>query len=171
MKTRSMSRILTVVTPTMIVAILLALSAVAAQKLKMVPFKGSLQGSEIDTPEGGPPPTTLSVDGSTTGLATHVGQFSFSYHLTVTLATGHATGTGHLIAANGDSIDTTIEGQGTETDTPNVDSIVEMNIITGGTGRFSEARGNFTVERLLNMVTGVTSGSFQGTITSPGATH
>jgi hypothetical protein len=164
MRNRAMSSNLIVATLAMIVAILLALSAAAGQKL--VPFKGSLQGSEIDTPEGGPPPTTLSVDGSTTGLATHVGQFSFSYHLTVTLATGHATGTGHLIAANGDSIDTTIEGQGTETDTPNVDSIVEMNIITGGTGRFSEARGNFTVERLLNMVTGVTSGSFQGTITS-----
>jgi hypothetical protein len=169
MRNRAMSSILIVATPAMIVAILLALSAAAGQKL--VPFKGSLQGAEIDTPEGGPPPTTLTVNGNTTGLGTHVGQFAFSYQLTVTLATGHATGTGHLVAANGDSIDTTIEGQGTETDTPNVDSIVEMNAITGGTGRFSGAQGNFTVERLVNLATGVTSGSFQGTITSPGATH
>jgi len=172
MKTRSMSRILTVVTPTMIVAILLALSAAAAQKLKMVPFKGSLQGSEIDTPEGGPPPTTLSVDGSTTGLATHVGQFSFSYQLTVNLASGSAIGTGHLVAANGDSIDTTIVGQGKPTDTPGVNSIVEMNTITGGTGRFSGAQGSFTVDRLVHLATGATSGSIVvGMITPPGATH
>jgi hypothetical protein len=154
----------------MTVAILLALSAAAGQKL--VPFKGSLHGSEIDTPEGGPPPTTLSVDGSTTGLATHVGKFSFTYQLTVTLANGSATGTGHLIAANGDSIDTTIVGQGSPTDTPGVNSIVEVNTITGGTGRFSGAQGSFTVERLVHLATGDTSGSIvQGHITSPGATH
>jgi len=169
MKTRSMSRILTVVTPTMIVAILLALGAAAAQK--QVIFKGFMQGSEIDTPEGGPPPTTLSVNGNTTGVATHVGQFSFSYQLTVNLANGTATGSGHLIAANGDSIETTIVGQGSPTDTPGVNSIVEINNITGGTGRFSGVQGSFTVERLVTLETGFTSGSLHGTITPPGATH
>jgi len=38
-----------------------ALAVAAAQK--QVPFKGSMQGNETDTHEGGPPPTTLSVDG------------------------------------------------------------------------------------------------------------
>ena len=150
--------------------ILTAAFAVAAAQ-KQVPFKGSMQGQEIDTPEGGPPPTTLSVDGNTTGIATHVGQFSFSYQLTVTLANGTATGSGHLIAANGDSIDTMIVGQGTPTETPDVNHIVEVNTITGGTGRFSGAEGSFTVDRFLNMGTGFTSGSLHGTITSPGATH
>lgn len=37
--------------------ILTAAFAVAAAQ-KQVPFKGSMQGQEIDTPEGGPPPTT-----------------------------------------------------------------------------------------------------------------
>src|SRR5437667_7214956 len=88
-----------------IAAILLtAALAVPAAAQKQVPFKGSLQGQETDTPQGGPPPTTLNADGNTTGIATHVGQFSFTYQLTVTLATATATGSGHLIAANGESI-------------------------------------------------------------------
>jgi len=153
-----------------IALVLLAMTVTAAAAQKQVPFKGSLQGQEIDTPEGGPPPTTLSADGSATGMATLVGQFSFSYQLTVNLANGTATGSGHLIAANGDSVDTTIAGS-SETTTSGVVSITEIDTITGGTGRFSGAQGSFTVERLVNLETGFTSGSFHGAITSPGATH
>jgi hypothetical protein len=148
--------------------LLTAVLAVPAAQ-KQVPFKGSLQGHETDTPEGGPPPTTLNVDGNDTGIATHVGQFSFSYQLTVTLADGTATGSAHLIAANGDSIYTTVAGTSEMTATPGVFSITEVNTITGGTGRFDGAQGSFTVERLVNLATGLTSGSFHGTITSAGA--
>ena len=151
--------------------LLTAVLAVTAAAQNQVPFKGSLQGHESDTPEGGPPPTTLNADGNTTGIATHVGQFSFTYQLTVTLATATATGSGHLVAANGDSIYTTIAGTLEVTSTPGVDSITEINTITGGTGRFAGAQGTFTVERLINLATGFTSGSFHGTITSPGAAH
>src|SRR5205814_9079506 len=90
--------------------ILTATLAVPAAAQNQVPFKGSLQGQETDTPQGGPPPTTVSVDGSATGIATHVGQFSFTYQLTVDLATGTATGSAQLIAANGATIFTTITG-------------------------------------------------------------
>jgi len=154
-----------------IALVLLAMTVTAAAAQKQVPFKGSLQGQEIDTPEGGPPPTTLSADGSATGMATLVGQFSFSYQLTVNLANGTATGSGHLIAANGDSVDTTIAGSSEPTATPGVLSITEIDTITGGTGRFAGAQGSFTVERLINQATGFTSGSFHGAITSPNATH
>ena len=128
--------------------ILTAVLVVPAAAQKQVPFKGSLQGQEIDTPQGGPPPTTLNVDGSTTGIASHVGQFSFTYQLTVTLANGTATGSGHLIAANGDSVYTTITGSADLT-TPGLASITEIDTITGGTGRFAGAQGSFTVERLV----------------------
>jgi hypothetical protein len=150
--------------------ILTAGLALPAAAQKQVPFKGSLQGQEIDTPQGGPPPTTLIANGSTTGIATLVGQFSFTYQLTVNLANGTATGSGHLIAANGDSIDTTITGSSDLT-TPGIAIITEIDTITGGTGRFSGSQGSFTVERLVNVATGFTSGSFHGTITSPGAAH
>jgi hypothetical protein len=89
----------------------------------------------------------------------------------VNLANGTAIGTARLIAANGDSVYTTIVGSGEETATPGVDSITEINTITGGTGRFAGAQGSFIVESLVNLVTALTSGSFHGTITSPGAAH
>jgi len=154
-----------------IVVIILTAFAVPTSAQNRAPFKGSIQGQETDTPQGGPPPTTLSVDGSAKGIATHVGQFSFAYQLTVNLANGTATGSARLIAANGDSVDTTIAGSIELTATPGVASITEVNTITGGTGRFAGAEGSFTVERLVNLATGFTSGSFHGTITSPGAAH
>jgi hypothetical protein len=129
---------ISLVVAAMLLTAVLAVPAAA----KQVPFKGSLQGHETDTPEGGPPPTTLTVDGSTTGIASHVGQLSFSYQLTVTLADGTATGSAHLIAANGDSIYTTVAGPSETTATPGVASITEINTITGGTGRFFGAQGS-----------------------------
>ena len=140
----------------------------AAQGGKQVPFKGSLQGHEIDTPVGGPPPTQVIANGTAKGIGTLVGQFSFTYQLTINLANGTATGSAHLIAANGDSIFTTIAGSSEPTATPGVLSITEINTITGGTGRFAGAQGSFTVERLVKQATGFTSGSFHGTITPPG---
>ena len=75
-----------------------------------------------------------------------------------------------MVAANGDMLFTTIVAQGTpDPDTPGVQRIVEIHTITGGTGRFAGAQGSFTVIRLVEGATGVTSGSFEGTITSPGA--
>ena len=136
-----------------------------------VPFKGSLQGHETDVLQGNPPDQLL-VDGTVTGVATHLGRFTMMYNVTVTLATGSGAGSGQLIAANGDTIFFTIVGQGTPVpDTPSLNRIVEVNTITHGTGRFVDAKGSFTVERLVDINTGLTSGSFQGTISSPGATH
>lgn len=141
----------------------------AAQIGNQVPFKGSLQGHEIDSPVDGPPPTQVIANGSAKGIGTLVGQFSFTYQITINLANGTATGSAHLIAANGDSIFTTIAGSSEPTATPGVLSITEINTITGGTGRFAGAQGSFTVERLAHQATGFTSGSFHGTITPPGA--
>jgi hypothetical protein len=42
--------------------------------------------------------------------------------------------------------------------------VVETYTITGGNGRFAGASESFTVERLVNTVTGVTSGTFDGSI-------
>jgi hypothetical protein len=147
-----------------------ALAGTVAAKQE-VPFHGSLQGVEIDVPQGGPPPTSLSVNGSATGIATHVGRFTVTYEVTVDLSNGSGVGSLQLIAANGDKIFTTLLGQGTPTGNPEISLIVEVNTITGGTGRFANATGTFTVERLVDLISGFTSGSFNGTISSPGRSH
>ncbi len=146
------------------------LASPATASDKQVPLSGSMQGQEIDVFQG-PPPGTLSVDGSGWGIATRLGRFTLTWKVTVNLADGSGIGSYQLVAANGDSIFTTLAGQGEPTDTPGVNRIVEINTITGGTGRFVGAKGSFTVERLVDLTTGLTSGSFHGTITSPGAAH
>ena len=152
--------------------LILALARLTAAD-RLVPFKGSFQGQENDQPV--PPvgrPQQLLVDGTVTGVATHLGQFTMHYNLVVSNPTNpvaSATGSAELTAANGDMIFTTIIGQGVTTpDAPGFAQITEHNTITGGTGRFADAQGNFTVERLVELATGLTSGSFQGAITSPG---
>lgn len=124
-----------------------------------------------DTDTGFPTPTTVVVAGSGSGIATLVGQFSLTYQITVDFTTSTVTGSAVLIAANGDSIYAAITGSGEPTATPNVVSITETYTITGGTGRFAGAQGSLIVERLANVVTFLTSGSFHGTITSPGSAH
>ena len=132
---------------------------------KRVPFHGSIQGVEIGVfqfPKG-------FVDGSGSGRATHLGRFTVTYELEVDLLTHETFGSSLFTAANGDSLATDITGLGTPTENPDVVSVVEVHTITGGTGRFAGATGNFIRTYLLNLVTGVTSGSFDGTIVLPEA--
>jgi hypothetical protein len=149
------------------VMILTAGLAIPAAAQKRVPFEGSIQGNDTDT---GFTPTTVSVLTNGTGIGTHLGQFTFILEATVNLTNGTNTGIAHFIAANGDTIDATFAGAGQPTVTPDglVIKITEIYTITGGTGRFAGAQGSFIVERVASPVTFLTSGSFHGTITSPG---
>jgi hypothetical protein len=83
-----------------------------------------------------------------------------------------SVGSAQLTAANEDMIFTTIVGQGVPADDmPGFAHITEHNTITGGTGRFAGAQVSFTVDRFVELATGLTSGLFQGAITSPGVAH
>ena len=147
--------------------ILTAALAVPAAAQHQVPFKGAMQAHDTDI---GFTNTTVTVLTVGTGIGTLVGQFSFTQTVTVEFATGHDTGSAQWFAANGDSISTTITGSG-EVIEPGIISITEVHTITGGTGRFAGAQGSFTVKRLASGVTFLTSGSYEGTITPPGAAH
>ena len=134
-----------------------------AAAAKEVPFKGSLSG--VVTVTFDPPPSPLAsvlIEGS--GHATHLGRFVVSMPHRVSFATATGTGTIQFTAANGDLLTADFTGQA-DTST-SVFSIVETATITGGTGRFSDATGLFTIKRLFDTVTGLTSGSFEGTISS-----
>ena len=130
-----------------------------------VPFKGRLEGTATITP-GTPPFVSVSIEG--TGNATHLGRFTLEIPHVVNTTNRTSTGTYEFTAANGDTLTAGFTGQATLT-APGVLSIVETATITGGTGRFADATGSFTVERLFNQVTGLTTGSFDGAISSRGA--
>ena len=148
-------------------AMILVALAVPAAAQHQVPFKGAMQGHDTDI---GFTSTTVTVLTVGTGIGTLVGQFSFTQTVTVEFATGHDTGSAQWFAANGYSISTTITGSG-EAIEPGLFSITDVHTITGGTGRFKGAQGSFTVKRLASGVTFLTSGSYEGTITPPGAAH
>jgi hypothetical protein len=150
--------------------ILTAALAVPAAAQNQVPFKGTFQGNDTESP--GPSPTMVLLTTNATGTGTHLGQFSFTQKVTVNHANLTDTGAAHWIAANGDSIDTTVVGSGIPGD--GVFTVTEIHTITGGTGRFSGAQGSFTVHSTLVVApiadgTYVIFGWFEGTITSPGA--
>jgi hypothetical protein len=138
--------------------------------IKEVPFKGSLDGAFTFVPE--PAPSTFAaVRLEATGVSSHVGRFTLVAPHRVNLATVPAQGAGtfELIGANGDTVTGRLEGLGTLTAPPDGFTVVETYTITGGTGRFAGATGGFTAERSVNLTTLVTTGSFEGRISSPGS--
>jgi hypothetical protein len=125
-----------------------------------VPFKGSFEGYADASAF---PAVVLHL----TGRASQLGQFTFVEPHVVTPPTG--VGTFEFVASNGDTIFGTATGTATPTDTPNVLSIEAHATITGGTGRFAGATGSFTGVRLYDRATGWTAGTFEGSVSAPGA--
>jgi len=125
-----------------------------------VPFTGTVEA--VETYDVKPP--TMLVDTTGSGESNELGHFTVTWEFTVNLDTGAGVGSAHFIAANGDSLDTTSLGQGDPTGKPDENRVVEQHTITGGTGRFAGTTGTFTLDRLVNTKTGVTSGSFDGSI-------
>jgi hypothetical protein len=139
----------------------LAGTALAAPALKAErPLKGTVEGEVV---RAGQPPN-LHVTGTGTGNATHLGRFTVEYDVMVNLAIGEGSGTATFTAANGDQLFTLNHGRLTPTGNPGESRLVETYTITGGTGRFEGASGLFSGERLVNLTTTTTTGSFEGHI-------
>jgi hypothetical protein len=156
------------ITIALLLPLLLASTTFAAPAAaeKQLPFKGSLQAAETNTVDF----PTLFVDAHGSGNTTHLGRFTLSYQANIQLSpdgAGAAVVSARFVAANGDSLLAEGSGLSIPTTTPNINRIVERYTITGGTGRFAGANGSFTVERLLNQATGVTSGTINGAIVLP----
>lgn len=128
-----------------------------------VPFKGSLDAVVTITPVT-PPIVSVHIEG--TGNATHLGRYTFEMTAVVNQATRTQAGPAMIVltAANGDTV--TAEGSGGQATlvAPGVLSIVDPATITGGTGRFAGATGSFVIRRTFFVAAGVTTGSFEGTI-------
>lgn len=156
----------------MVLSAAIALPAAAQQQ---VPFKGTFHGNDTVIP----PTLTQRI----TGTGTLVGQFSSVAFITI--STSPATGTARWIAANGDTIDTTVVGSLEHVDMAPCEvvgaqpedtyaKVTQIHTITGGTGRFAGVQGSFILTLYHDVVPGSdgthgTCGSYSGTITPPGA--
>jgi hypothetical protein len=129
------------------------------------PFKGRLGGNVVRTPA----PPLVRVDVVATGNATHLGRFTLEIPHLVDPAVRLAFGSYQFTAANGDMLLAHFAGQSSLTEIPGVLYIVETAVIEDGTGRFAGASGSFVSERWFDTSTGTTLGTFDGAISSPGA--
>ena len=133
----------------------IVVSAVAAE----TPFKGTVRA--VETVVVVPPTASLTRDG--TGTATYLGKYTEHIVMTINLPTLSSTGAATFTAANGDTLTATVVGQATRMG-PTMLSIVEDYTITGGTGRFAGATGNFTLKSTVEQTSGVSSGTLSGAI-------
>jgi hypothetical protein len=115
--------------------------ALAAAKGTDRPLKGTTTGSlTVSLPSG-------AATSSFTGNFSHLGATAGGDVATITLTsptTFTYTGTDTLVAANGDEVFSTFTGSGAFTSATTIES-TQVNTITGGTGRFADASGTFTV--------------------------
>jgi len=127
-----------------------------------VPFKGIYTTSFVMLQ---PPPIFIQkVSG--TGNASHLGRSTFEAVSSVNLTTQPpfaVNGTRTITAANGDKLFTTFTGNSTPLE-PGLNRAELHETITGGTGRFQNASGNFDVVAINNQNTSTFTADFDGFI-------
>jgi hypothetical protein len=134
----------------------------AADHKKTVPLKGSY--STVSQVLSAPPLLQIRITG--TGQSSHLGQGSFVALSTMDLTTPPPfgiSGTSIFYGANGDEFFTTFTG----TSIPNTDGTMTVEMthdITGGTGRFTNATGNFTGYTVAGLANPKAHIEYEGTI-------
>jgi hypothetical protein len=136
---------------------LLVLTSVVAL-FAVAPGAAVAKQGGTDRPVNGSTSGTSTVDIATglgtsqgTGTYSHLGKTTFTLDF-IALPTGPTTvavtGTGTLVAANGDQVFVTLTGTATvQSLVPAIGEIIDTTLvstITGGTGRFSDASGTVT---------------------------
>ena len=154
-------------------AIFLTVALVSsAVEAGVIRINGTIAGSESHTPFPNPA-EGFYVNGSVTSTDTQLGPFTLFYSAPVDFAfrgmpPGDIAGLRLIVgdAANGDSILTYgFANLGNPDSCADGDlHLVGTNTIVGGTGRYAGARGSFTTDRCVNLVTGENSGTISGTI-------
>ena len=135
----------------------------------LVPFYGTLEGFE----EVLVPPPVATIHGVGGGAATQLGHYTYDLDATVDFTDPPPKGVGTLTltAANGDTLIVGTTGVSVPVIPGQVILITEEALVIDGTGRFAGATGSFTLTRLKYQATGLTIGSFEGSISTPGPDH
>jgi hypothetical protein len=136
----------------------LTIAAVSAGASE-TPFKGTV--SAVETGAVVFPTRFLDREGA--GTATYLGRYTEHVTMLINIPTLSSSGTATFTAADGDTLLASVAGQATRIG-PTTLSIVEIYTISGGTGRFVDATGTFTLESTVEQTTGVSSGTFSGVI-------
>jgi len=136
------------------------LAARSPEEAALVPFRGDLEAIDTDTVSF----PFLSVHLTGSGNATHLGSYTavFDFRVDLRPPPTPAVGSFTLTGASGDSLSGGLIGLASIA--KGIATVVETATITGGTGRFAKATGSFIVTRTVVQATGVSSGSFDGTI-------
>jgi hypothetical protein len=140
--------------------IVLASTALAAGP-RQFHLKGSLEASE--THDVNFPINHINLTGA--GQATHVGRYTYLMQAEVYIPTFTATQSATLTAADGSTL--ILDGTGQAIVDDHFAWVTETLTITGGTGRFTGATGNVTIERVVDRSTRLSSGTINGTIVLP----
>ncbi len=128
-----------------------------------VPFNGTLDGDQFRTPLDDP---FVLDQFYMTGNSTQLGEYDLLIEATVNTAMRTASGRYYFVAANGDELTAEFEGSSMPTATPGVILIMEIATIDGGTGRFAGATGSFVCERLFEIASATSVGTYTGTISN-----
>lgn len=132
-------------------------------KMTRLPFTGTMQSNESYSTVF----PTLFVTANGSGESTQLGQFTVSYHIEMNLVDLSEIESAHFAGINGDSLQAKGMGQAIEDRTPGMYNMIEIYTITGGTGRFTNAGGTFTLKRLVSITAGVASSIFEGYVLIP----
>jgi hypothetical protein len=135
-----------------------------------LPFDGSFTRHTSAVPNCPPtcPPTTLTITGTEEGTATHLGRFTAVSVDVVDAIAATSTGTFTFTAANGDQLFASTAGGENSFIPPNESHVTLVATVSGGTGRFADATGSFTIDcvEFFDFAAGTASGSgtFKGTL-------
>lgn len=138
-------------------------AAEVSTQLTRLQFKGTAQSRDVYS--GSYPIVSMTATGS--GVATELGQFRLVYAGEINLTDLSTVEAAQFAGSNGNSIDVTGVGQATETSTPGIYTLVQIYKVSGGNGRFAGAKGTITLNRTVNMVSGLTDSTFDGYILVP----
>ena len=120
--------------------LVIAIAVTAPIGAKSVPFKGSWSGVTVSADLSALPIVAIVAEG--TGQLTHLGRYFMSSPHTTDVRNGETIGDQIFTAANGDTL--TAFCAGFPVPQPNLDVIGSLDCeITGGTGRFEGATGEY----------------------------
>ena len=152
------------------VAAAMILVTTPASATDQVPFRGIVSGSVVSIPPVDEcHQLAEAING---GNATQLGRFTGTAEFVLDVCDLTYVGSYVFTAANGDSISGPFSGSLTPTDVPGVFDNTEIAFITGGTGRFANATGTFSLGGQIDLNTGTFSLPWhEGTISTVGSGH